>query len=154
MNSQTIDGVPRKLLQRVVKGDASMGSNALQLVDAWKAMEEIRALLAKPIDEHLLEQPKGSGSLDFDSLLAEYHAVVWASAEEDDCDYDLAGVDIAKKLQAMFRAQVIPAQYDPSPNFSQWFEDHGKAGMQHELGIEELMEGAYEAGVEAGKVKS
>lgn len=57
-------------------------------------------------------QPKGSGSLEFDGLLAEFHAVVWAAAEEGNCDYDLAGVDIAKKIQAMFRTK--PGT-DPEP---------------------------------------
>lgn len=39
--------VKRELLQRAVKGDASKGANALQLVDAWKAMDELRAVLAQ-----------------------------------------------------------------------------------------------------------
>lgn len=43
----TMVKVPRELLERVVKADASKGANALQLVDGWSAMQEIRALLAK-----------------------------------------------------------------------------------------------------------
>lgn len=62
---------------------------------------------------------KGSGSLEFDSLLAEFHAAVWAAAadEESRTDYDLAGIDIAKKIQAMFRANP-GANPAPPENFS------------------------------------
>lgn len=40
-----------ELAERLVKGDASKGANALQLVDAWKAMSELRALIAAPVVE-------------------------------------------------------------------------------------------------------
>ncbi|WDG52446.1 hypothetical protein [Pseudomonas chlororaphis] len=61
------------------------------------------------------EPPKSSGSLDFDGLLAEFHAAVWEAAadEEGRTDYDMAGVDIAKKLQAMFRANGAHPQGEP-----------------------------------------
>lgn len=52
------------------------------------------------------EPVRGSGSLEFDKLLAEYHAIVWASGEDGDVDYDLAGIDTAKKLQALHRAAL------------------------------------------------
>ena len=39
--------VPRELLRCVVGADASMGANAFQLADGWKAMDELRALLAQ-----------------------------------------------------------------------------------------------------------
>jgi predicted phage-related endonuclease len=40
--------ISRDLAKRLIKGDASKGANALQLIDAWKAMEELRALIAAP----------------------------------------------------------------------------------------------------------
>jgi hypothetical protein len=43
--------ISRELAERLVQGDASKGANALQLVDAWKAMDELRALLAAPVVE-------------------------------------------------------------------------------------------------------
>ncbi len=54
---------------------------------------------------------KGSGSLEFDGLLAEFHAIVWASAEDGDCDYDMAGIDTAKKLQSMYRDKEFGDAY-------------------------------------------
>jgi hypothetical protein len=65
------------------------------------------------------QTPKGSGSIEFDALLAEYHEAVWEAAayeESNRTDYDLAGVDIAKKIQAMFRAQV-GEQASPAQTF-------------------------------------
>ncbi len=38
---------------------------------------------------------------------------------------------------------------DPTPGFTKWFNEHGKEGVQSELGVEELMEGAYAAGCRA-----
>jgi hypothetical protein len=60
----------------------------------------------KTIPPPQVNQPKGSGSLEFDGLLAAFHAIVWATAEDDDPDlaYDEAGNVEAKKLQAMYRA--------------------------------------------------
>jgi len=54
------------------------------------------------------EEEKGSGSLEFDGLLAAFHAIVWATAESDDptMAYDEAGNKEAKQLQAMYRAAV------------------------------------------------
>ena len=43
--SDVINGVPRELLERALKADASIGANAIQLADGWKAMAELRALL-------------------------------------------------------------------------------------------------------------
>lgn len=61
------------------------------------------------------EPSKGSGSLNFDGLLAEFHAAVWEAAADEDgkTDYDMAGVEIAKKLQAMFRANGAQPQGEP-----------------------------------------
>jgi len=42
--------VPREVLRRVTLGDASMGASATQLLDAWQAMGELRAILAAPAD--------------------------------------------------------------------------------------------------------
>ncbi len=53
------------------------------------------------------EKVKGSGSMEFDGLLAEFHQAIWLAAEKCDCDYDLAGIDVAKKLQAMFRDKEL-----------------------------------------------
>lgn len=43
--------ISREHALRLIKGDASKGANALQLIDAWKAMDELRALLAAPAVE-------------------------------------------------------------------------------------------------------
>ncbi|WP_447775183.1 hypothetical protein [Pseudomonas chlororaphis] len=78
------------------------------------------------------EKPKGSGSLEFDKLLAEYHAIVWASAEDGDCDYDMAGVDVAKKLQAMFLAQGGQPQGEPvSRDSDKWSKDWKEQGFNY-----------------------
>ena len=45
--------IDRELLERVVKADASNGASSVDLVDGWKAMEQIRAILAAP------RQPEG-----------------------------------------------------------------------------------------------
>lgn len=50
MTKVTID---RELLERVVKADASNGASSVDLVDGWKAMRQIRAILAAP------RQPEG-----------------------------------------------------------------------------------------------
>ena len=36
----------RPTLERVVKADASMGATAVEICEGWKAMDELRALLA------------------------------------------------------------------------------------------------------------
>ena len=59
--------------------------------------------------------------------------------DEDDADWN---------SRAQPADQAIQPE-DPSPGFTKWFNDHGKLGLQHELGIEELMEGAYTAGYRA-----
>ena len=38
--------IDRELLERAVKADASNGASSVDLVDGWKAMEQIRAMLA------------------------------------------------------------------------------------------------------------
>lgn len=43
--------VPVELLERVCKADASMGASAIQLMDGWVAMAELRAILAQPADQ-------------------------------------------------------------------------------------------------------
>lgn len=45
MSSPTI-AVPVELLERVCRADASKGASAIDLVEGWKAMEELRTLLA------------------------------------------------------------------------------------------------------------
>lgn len=45
--------IERELLERVVKADASNGASSVDLVDGWKAMEQIRAILSAP------RQPEG-----------------------------------------------------------------------------------------------
>src|ERR1700681_4298120 len=47
-NKPTIDGVPRELLERVILGDTRRGATREQVVDAWNAMGELRALLDAP----------------------------------------------------------------------------------------------------------
>lgn len=47
--------IKRELLERVVKADASNGASSVDLVDGWKAMEQIRAILSAP------RQPEGEG---------------------------------------------------------------------------------------------
>lgn len=40
--------IKRELLERAVKADASNGASSVDLVDGWKAMKQIRAILAAP----------------------------------------------------------------------------------------------------------
>lgn len=104
-NNQTIDGLDRETLAFALGFKCHGYKNRTdQQADKQNALDKIRAIMDAPVVEH--QEPKGSGSLEFDGLLAQFHAIVWASAEDGDCDYDLAGVDTAKKLQAMFRAQA------------------------------------------------
>lgn len=42
--------VERELLATAMKADASMGASAIELVNGWAAMEELRALLDKEVD--------------------------------------------------------------------------------------------------------
>lgn len=47
-----------ELAKRLIAGNASKGANALQLVDAWNAMEELEEVLKQPrssLQEELLE---------------------------------------------------------------------------------------------------
>lgn len=55
--------VPVELLCRVVRGDPSLGANAFILVDAWKAMAEIRKMIAyaepgEPAEERKLPEER------------------------------------------------------------------------------------------------
>lgn len=43
--------IDRELLERAVKADASRGASSIALVDGWKAMEQIRAILAHPTQQ-------------------------------------------------------------------------------------------------------
>lgn len=72
--------------------------------------EELRDLIIKGLEMATTLRD----SLDFEGLLAQYHEKVWNAAssegatvhDEDGCqDYDLAGVDVTKKLIAMFRGE-------------------------------------------------
>lgn len=42
----TIPNELRPLLERIVKADASIGATSIELMDGWKAMAELRAMLA------------------------------------------------------------------------------------------------------------
>ena len=53
--------IDRELLERVVKADASNGASSVDLVDGWKAMKQIRAILAAP------RQPEGDELTSSDS---------------------------------------------------------------------------------------
>jgi hypothetical protein len=50
MTNKTVT-MSREMAERLIKGNASEGATALQLFDAWKAMDELRALLAAPVVE-------------------------------------------------------------------------------------------------------
>ena len=41
--------IRRELLERALKADASIGATSVELVDGWKAMAELRAALAAPV---------------------------------------------------------------------------------------------------------
>lgn len=43
--------IDRELLERAVKADASRGASSIARVDGWKAMEQIRAILASPTQQ-------------------------------------------------------------------------------------------------------
>jgi hypothetical protein len=53
--------VPRELLWRVCRADASLGASASQLVEGWQAMAELRAILAAPAAKPVLPAPWPSG---------------------------------------------------------------------------------------------
>ncbi|MEK2607752.1 hypothetical protein WLF18_01340 [Pseudomonas shirazensis] len=80
------------------EGKAARGEMAAELRAALSASAEPSA----PVKF----EERGSGSLKFDKLLAEYHAILWASGEGGEVDYDLAGIGTAKKLQALHRAAL------------------------------------------------
>ena len=40
--------IDRELLERAVKADASIGASSIALVDGWKAMAQIRTIIAQP----------------------------------------------------------------------------------------------------------
>lgn len=95
-----IDSLVREL-DVLLNGDRA--APQAQLCDLVAQVAASKQRQGEPVELN----PKGSGSLEFDGLLAEYHAIVWASAEDSDgVDYDLAGIDTAKKLQALHRAAL------------------------------------------------
>lgn len=47
MKNKPMLSVERELLATAMKADASMGASAIELVNGWAAMEELRALLDK-----------------------------------------------------------------------------------------------------------
>lgn len=55
----------------------------------------------------VLTQAAAQMSLEFEKVLADYHAAVWNAADGNNpADYDEAGVDTAKRLIAMFREAI------------------------------------------------
>lgn len=48
---------------------------------------------------------------------------------------------------------VLSYAPEDSPGFTDWMRDHGLEGMRHELGVEELMEGAFQAGAKSARVR-
>jgi hypothetical protein len=70
-------------------------------------------------------------------------------------DYLIKNLDLIRveALGPRVAAPVVERQGDASPGFTEWFRDHGKEAMQHELSVEDLMEGAYGAGVKAERAK-
>lgn len=91
------------------------------------ALEDLRRALDQYPANQRLELLLGDGvrdSLDFESLLAQYHAEVWAAAEgEDDLgvlheDYDTAGVGTAKQLIAMYRGEAKYTHHNDLPAYS------------------------------------
>lgn len=104
MSNNEMVSVPREPTPEMLAASLKADGN----LNKWYAM-----VAAAPAAKPQGEKPRGSGSLEFDKLLAEYHAIVWASAEDGDCDYDMAGVDVAKKLQAMFLARGGQSQGEP-----------------------------------------
>lgn len=44
---------------------------------------------------------------------------------------------------------VLSYAPEEAPGFTDWMCDHGREGMRHELGVEELMEGAFQAGAKS-----
>lgn len=84
-------------------------ANFLKKMTFVKGPEEVAC---EPLEVPALDK---RDSLSFEKLLAEYHAEVWEAAssdgatvhDEDGCqDYDLAGVDKAKQLIAMYRGEA------------------------------------------------
>lgn len=64
---------PRELLERAIKANAIARMNAIELADGWRALEEIKALLAqpasglKPVEDEPVawRQFDGEGNYDF-----------------------------------------------------------------------------------------
>lgn len=83
-------------------------SHCSDVVNTWPAWK--RECIKSPILGHdlgpvkAINPPKGSGSDEFDRLLADLHGQVWDAAEKGGVDFDLAGNEPAKKLQALYRA--------------------------------------------------
>ena len=50
MTNKPMLSVERELLATAMKADASMGASAIELVNGWAAMEELRALLDRPVN--------------------------------------------------------------------------------------------------------
>lgn len=47
-----------ELAKRLVKGNAYKGANALQLADAWSAMEELEVLLTRATKSNQTQEPQ------------------------------------------------------------------------------------------------
>ncbi|MCE8012916.1 hypothetical protein [Billgrantia desiderata] len=121
------------------------------LVVGWNAaaMEEMRARHGWN-DTHravTLCRQTGSGSTGtshqyetrIDVMLAELHAAIWEAAEKGDVDYDLAGIDVAKRLRAEAhtteqREQALAAHVDEARQIAtHWIENEQTTANVWEL---------------------
>lgn len=48
---------------------------------------------------------------------------------------------------------VLSYAPEDAPGFTDWMRDHGGEALRHELGVEELMEGAFQAGAKSARVR-
>lgn len=59
----------------------------------------------------------------------------------------------AYRTIAALEAQVVQLKGELDPvtgvSFSTWMSEHGQAALKHELGVEDLMEGAFYAGAKS-----
>lgn len=144
MNNGTLV-VSRKLLELLackaeVFDDGTDGADA---ESARSVAQELRALLVKP-EENVI---------DLDAL--DWRSIQQAASESKWMPLEYMRNEWVSDVCTFLRERpTVQRQDDVIHNFIQWFNDCGKQAMQHELGIEDLMEGAYEAGVKAAQAKN
>lgn len=119
--------VSRELLERVGKADASMGASALQLMDGWVAMGELRALLAQPADQQ--GEPVACTSCDGSG---EYIDALGDWRGYCSCP---PGVELKEKHAQTATAKVVlPGLSDMREQYESWADANGYDVTRNEHG--------------------